>query len=70
MCSETAGLLIPSHRIFNDSIEQLTHLVKATYRDICENITGAIPDLSSGDRAQLGVIAVTKDWPCNESLQS
>ncbi|NLM95853.1 MAG: phosphoenolpyruvate carboxykinase [Firmicutes bacterium] len=70
--SETAGALDSKpYRIFNDSIEQLTHLVRAAYRDICENITGDHPriyrQVAAG--AQLGVIAVTKDWPCNESLQ-
>lgn len=71
--SETAGALdAKPYRIFNDSIEQLTHLVRAAYRDICENITGDHPriyrQVAAG--AQLGLIAVTKDWPCNESLQN
>ncbi|NLN17331.1 MAG: phosphoenolpyruvate carboxykinase [Firmicutes bacterium] len=71
--SETPGALdAKPYRVFNDSIEQLTHLVRAAYRDICENITGDHPriyrQVSAG--AQLGVIAVTKDWPCNESLQN
>ena len=31
------------YRVFNETIEELNHLVRKTYRDICENITGDHP---------------------------
>ncbi|NPV53543.1 MAG: phosphoenolpyruvate carboxykinase [Firmicutes bacterium] len=60
------GLDARPYRTFNDTIEQLTDLVRAAYRDICENITGDHPrvyrQVAAG--AQVGVIAVPKAWPC------
>ena len=51
------------YRAFNSTIETLTHLVRATYRDICENITGNHPKIyrqvSAG--CDIGLIAVTKE---------
>src|SRR5512136_657051 len=37
------GLDIRPYRTFNATIEQLTHLVRSTYRDVQENITGVHP---------------------------
>lgn len=31
------------YRAFNETVEQLTHLVRGFYRDVCENITGDHP---------------------------
>ncbi|MGE5586748.1 MAG: phosphoenolpyruvate carboxykinase [Clostridia bacterium] len=60
------GLDKRPYRTFNDTVEQLTHVVRAAYRDICENITGDHPriyrQVAAG--AQVGLIAVPKDWPC------
>jgi hypothetical protein len=51
------------YRTFNSTIESLTHLVRQTYRDIEENITGQHPDIyrqvSAG--AEVAVIALPKD---------
>ena len=51
------------YRTFNATIESLTHLVRQTYRDIEENITGQHPDIyrqvSAG--AEVAVIALPKD---------
>lgn len=33
------------YRAFNATVEKLTHLVRAAYRDICENITGGHPTI-------------------------
>lgn len=52
------------YRTFNNTIEKLTHLVRATYRDIQENITGKHPNIyrqvSAG--AEFAAIALTKDF--------
>ncbi len=51
---------------FNNTVEKLTHVVRAAYRDVCENITGDHPrvyrQVAAG--AQMGLIAVKKPWPC------
>jgi hypothetical protein len=51
------------YRTFNSTIESLMHLVRQTYRDIEENITGQHPNIyrqvSAG--AEVGVIALPKD---------
>ena len=51
------------YRTFNSTIESLTHLVRQTYRDIEENITGQHPNIyrqvSAG--AEVAVIALPKD---------
>lgn len=53
------------YRTFNQTVEQLTHLVRSTYRDICENITGDHPrvyrQVSAG--CEVGLIVVPKPWP-------
>ncbi len=50
------------YRTFNSTIESLTHLVRQTYRDILENITGQHPNIyrqiSAG--AEMAVIALPK----------
>jgi len=46
------------YRIFNETIEQLTHLARATYRDIEENITGVHPRIYRQIRAGAEVAAI------------
>ncbi len=50
------------YRSFNKTIEELTHIVRATYRDICENITGDHPRIYRQVFAgcDVGLIAVQK----------
>jgi hypothetical protein len=50
------------YRTFNDTIESLNHLLRKTYRDICENITGEHPRIFRQVAAgcQVGVIAAEK----------
>ncbi|MCX6089147.1 MAG: phosphoenolpyruvate carboxykinase [Candidatus Atribacteria bacterium] len=52
------------YRTFNITVERLSHLVRAGYRDICENITGTHPrvyrQIDAG--CQAGIIAVPKPW--------
>lgn len=66
------GLDRRPYRTFNDTVEQLTHVVRAAYRDVCENITGDHPriyrQVAAG--AQVGLIAVPKDWPCPEEYRT
>ncbi|NLW35356.1 hypothetical protein [Syntrophorhabdus aromaticivorans] len=51
------------YRTFNSTIESLTHLVRQTYRDIEENITGRHPSIYRQVRAgaEMAVIALPKD---------
>jgi len=51
-------------RTFNATVEQLTHLVRGVYRDVCENITGDHPRIYRQIRSgcNMGIIAVAKDW--------
>lgn len=51
------------YRTFNSTIESLTHLVRQTYRDIEENITGQHPNIYRQVRAggEMAVIALPKD---------
>src|SRR4030042_335958 len=51
------------YRTFSSTIEALTHLVRQTYRDIEENITGKHPDIYRQVRAgaELAGIALPKD---------
>jgi len=51
------------YRTFNATIESLTHLVRQTYRDIEENITGQHPSIYRQVRAgaEVAVIALPKD---------
>jgi hypothetical protein len=48
------------YRSFNATIEALTHLVRSTYRDICENITGSHPRIYRQVAAgcDIGLIAI------------
>lgn len=54
------------YRTFNATVEQLAHLVRALYRDICENITGEHPrvyrQVSAG--CEVALIATEKPWRC------
>lgn len=52
------------YRTFNMTVERLSHLVRAGYRDICENITGTHPRVYRQVDAgcQAGIIAVPKKW--------
>ena len=53
------------YRTFNITIEQLSHVVRKTYRDIQENISGDHPTVYRQVRAggQLGTIALPLDIP-------
>lgn len=54
------------YRTFTDTVEQLTHVIRGVYRDVCENITGDHPRVYRQVPAgcQVGIIAVPKDWNC------
>lgn len=56
---------VKPYRTFTDTVENLTHLVRGAYRDICENITGDHPRVYRQVPAgcQVGLIAVSKPWP-------
>ncbi len=64
------------YRTFNSTIESLTHLVRQTYRDITENISGQHPSIFRQVRAgaEVAVIALPKDLAlpegCYEQLRS
>lgn len=60
------NLEVRPHRVFNETMEQLSHMVRAAYRDIQENITGRHCRIYRQVRAgsQVGLIAVKKKWPC------
>lgn len=64
--NERVGLETKPYRVFNETVEQLTHLVRGAYRDIQENITGRhcriYRQVCAG--SQIGIIAVEKKWPC------
>jgi len=51
------------YRAFNQTTEQLTHIVRAVYRDVCENISGDHPwvfrQVAAG--CNVGMVAVPKD---------
>jgi energy-coupling factor transporter ATP-binding protein EcfA2 len=53
------------YRTFNNTIETLTHVVRTTYRDIQENITGNHPRIYRQVRAgaEIATIALTKSLP-------
>lgn len=54
------------YRIFNSTVEQLSHLVRSLYRDICENISGDHPRVYRQVCAgcEVALIAAEKDWNC------
>lgn len=58
-------------RTFNQTVENLTHLVRKTYRDVQENISGTHPriyrQVSAG--AQMAAIALPKDLPFPDEYQ-
>ena len=56
--SESVQIEKKPYRVFNETIEQLTHLVRATYRNIAENITGAHPNIYRQVRAGAEVAAI------------
>ncbi len=51
------------YRTFNNTVETLTHLVRSTYRDVQENITGNHPRIYRQVRsgAEIATIALTKE---------
>ncbi len=51
------------YRTFNETIEQLTHLIRTVYRHIQENITGSHPNVYRQIRAgaEMAVISLPKD---------
>jgi hypothetical protein len=57
------------YRAFNNTVEQLTHLIRGLYRDVCENITGDHPwvyrQVAAG--CNVGFIAVPVESPLPES---
>ena len=52
------------YRAFNQTIEQLNHLVRKTYRNICENVTGDHPRIYRQVPAgcQVGLITTSIDY--------
>lgn len=58
------------YRTFNDTVETLMHVVRSTYRDIRENITGDHPriyrQVSAG--AEIGVIARQRELPFRDAI--
>ncbi len=60
------------YRSFNVTVETLTHIVRGTYRDICENITGDHPriyrQVSAG--CDIGLIAVPRSTTLPEKYAS
>ncbi len=64
LCDSTGDSLDQRpYRTFSSTIESLTHLVRQTYRDIEENITGQHPNIYRQVRAggEVAVIALPKD---------
>ncbi|MBN1489076.1 MAG: phosphoenolpyruvate carboxykinase [Phycisphaerae bacterium] len=59
------GLDQRPYRVFNDTIESLSHLVRSVYRDLCENITGDHPRVYRQVAAacKVGLIAVPEACP-------
>ena len=53
------------YRTFNQTVEQLTHIVRSAYRDICENITGDHPRVYRQVAAgcEVGLILAPQPWP-------
>jgi len=53
------------YRTFNNTIETLTHVVRSTYRDVQENITGNHPRIYRQVRAgaEIATIALAKELP-------
>ena len=60
------------YRSFNDTSESLAHLVRSTYRDICENITGDHPRVYRQVAAgcNVGLIAVPKQPELPEAYKN
>lgn len=60
------------YRSFNVTVETLTHIVRGTYRDICENITGDHPriyrQVSAG--CDIGLIAVPRSTTLPDNYAS
>lgn len=60
------------YRSFHESIENLTHLVRKTYRDIQRNLTGSVPrvyrQVAAG--AEVATIALPMDIPFPDPLYS
>lgn len=55
-----------AYHAFNQTMEQFTGLVRTTYRQVQENITGDHPkvyrQVCAG--AQIGLVTANKEWPC------
>lgn len=62
--AETSQMESRPYRVFNHTIEQLTHLIRAVYRDIQENITGNHPKIYRQIRAgaEIAAIAVPRKY--------
>jgi hypothetical protein len=61
---ETDAHDLRPYRTFNSTVEQLNDLVRAIYRDICENITGDHPRVYRQVAAgcEVALIATKKSW--------
>lgn len=60
------------YRTFNTTVEQLTHLVRSTQRDIFEHVMGVHPNIFRQVPAGAGMAAIckTKDQPLPEGVYS
>lgn len=60
------------YRTFNATVERLDHLIRALYRDICENITGLHPRVYRQVCAgcNVGLIAIQREWNIPSEYQS
>ncbi len=65
------GLDRRPYRAFNETLEQLVDLVRGTYRDVIENVTGDHPRIYRQVPAgcNVGLIAVTKACPLPSGLR-
>ena len=57
---EKNDIVTKPHRIFNNTIEKLTHLIRYVYRNIQENITGTYPRIYRQVRAGAEIAAIVK----------
>ena len=60
------------YRAFNMTVENLTHVIRAVYRDICENVTGDHPRIYRQVHAgcNVGLIALRQEVPLPSQYKS
>lgn len=68
VCHSEEGINSYEHkpyRTFNKTVEKITNIVRSTYRDICENITGKHPRVYRQVLAgcEIGLIIASNPWP-------